>query len=204
MVKKEWSIRTLDREELPGFQPYLLPDTARSLERREKDVLALGLVLGHNACAAAAARLSGESAELTDLFVDEIVRHRGMGGLLLERLMERLAAEGVSRLSASYVLRGEELAAMGRLMFSCGFSAPWRRSRVFRTHSEGFHQDPRLGAASPPNTVRRRMCAPCRRLRRKRWRSSGEGRIFPTTSPPRPFRGGPCLSCVWPWSRMDG
>ena len=112
MVKKEWSIRALDREELPGFQPYLLPDTARSLERREKDVLALGLVLGHNACAAAAARLSGESAELTDLFVDEIVRHRGMGGLLLERLMERLAAEGVSRLSASYVLRGEELAAM--------------------------------------------------------------------------------------------
>ena len=160
MVKKEWSIRTLDREELPGFQPYLLPDTARSLERREKDVLALGLILGHNACAAAAARLSGESAELTDLFVDEIVRHRGMGGLLLERLMERLAAEGGSRLSASYVLRGEELAAMDRLMVSCGFSAPWRRSRVFRTHSEGFHQDPRLGAAfSPQYRTPQDVCA---------------------------------------------
>lgn len=150
MVKKEWSIRTLDREELPGFQPYLLPDTARSLERREKDVLALGLVLGHNACAAAAARLSGESAELTDLFVDETVRRRGAGRLLLEVLMEQLAAAGIIHLSAGYVLRGEELAAMDRLMIRCGFSTPWRRSRVFRTHSEGFHQDARLGAAFSP------------------------------------------------------
>lgn len=156
---KEWSIRTLDRKELPGFRPYLLPDTARSLERREKDVLALGLVLGRNACAATAARLSGETAELTDLFVDETVRRRGMGRLLLERLTERLAAEGIIRLSASYVLRGEELAAMDRLMLSCGFSAPRRRSRVFRTHSEGFHQDPRLGAAfSPQYRTPRDVC----------------------------------------------
>ena len=146
----EWSIRVLDRRELPGFRPYLLPETARSLERQAGDLISIGLVLGCSAVGAAAARLDGGAAELTDLFVDETVRRRGAGRLLLEVLMEQLAAAGIIHLSAGYVLRGEELAAMDRLMIRCGFSTPWRRSRVFRTHSEGFHQDARLGAAFSP------------------------------------------------------
>lgn len=143
----EWNIRVLDRGELPGFQPYLLPETARSLGWRENGLLALGLVTGRNACGAVAARWSGTSAELTDLFVDASVRRRGGGKALLEALLQRLAMAGVTQISADYVLRGEELDAMDQLMDDCGFSAPQRRSRVFRVCSEQFHDDPRLGAA---------------------------------------------------------
>ena len=105
----EWSIRTLDRGELPGFRPYLLPETARGLERRADGLLALGAVTVRSACGAAAVRRSGTSAELTDLFVDASVRRRGAGRALLEELIRRLEAEGATRLSADYVLRGEEL-----------------------------------------------------------------------------------------------
>ena len=143
----EWNIRVLDREELPGFQPYLLPETARSLGWRENGLLALGLVTGRSACGAAAARWSGTSAELTDLFVDASVRRHGGGKTLLEALLQRLAAEGVTQISADYVLRGEELDAMDHLMDICGFSTPQKRSRVFQVRSERFHDDPRLGAA---------------------------------------------------------
>ena len=142
----EWSIRTLDRGELPGFRSYLLPETAR----RADGLLVLGAVTGRSACGAAAVRRSGTSAELTDLFVDASVRRRGAGRALLEELIRRLEAEGVTRLSADYVLRGEELAAMDHLLDTCGFSAPQRRSRVFRVPSERFHDDPRLGAAFSP------------------------------------------------------
>ena len=146
----EWSIRTLDRGELPGFRSYLLPETARGLERRADGLLVLGAVTGRSACGAAAVRRSGTSAELTDLFVDASVRRRGAGRALLEELIRRLEAEGATRLSADYVLRGEELAAMDHLLDTCGFSAPQRRSRVFQVPSERFHDDPRLGAAFSP------------------------------------------------------
>ena len=149
-MAKAWSIRILDRQELPGFRPYLLPETVRGLERGEREWMALGLVTGRNAAGAAAARRSGEMAELTDLFVDETVRRQGGGRLLLEELTERLKAEGVVRLSADYVLRGEGLTAMDQLLCRGGFSTPHRRSRVFRARSEDFHQDPRLGAAFSP------------------------------------------------------
>ena len=112
--------------------------------------MALGAVTVRSACGAAAVRRSGTSAELTDLFVDASVRRRGAGRALLEELIRRLEAEGVTRLSADYVLRGEELAAMDHLLDTCGFSAPQRRSRVFRVPSERSHDDPRLGAAFSP------------------------------------------------------
>lgn len=145
-----WNIRTLDRGELAGFRPYLLPETAQRMEWRADDILVLGAVTGRYAAGAAAVRRYGTSAELTDLFVDASVRRRGAGRALLEELIRRLEAEGVTRLSADYVLRGEELAAMNHLLDTCGFSAPQRRSRVFRTHSERFHDDSRFGGAFSP------------------------------------------------------
>lgn len=145
-----WNIRTLDRRELPGFRPYLLPETVRRMERRADDLLVLGAVTGRSACGAAAVSRYGTTAELTDLFVDASVRRRGAGRALLEELIRRLEAEGATRISADYVLRGEELAAMNHLLDTCGFSVPQRRSRVFRALTERFHDDPRLGAAFSP------------------------------------------------------
>ena len=146
----ELSFRTVDHRELPGFRTYLLPETAEALERREEDRLAVGAVTGRSACAAAAVRLEGREAELTDLFVDASVRGRGAGRLLLEELLRQAEARGAERISADYVLRGGELAAMDRLLTGLGFSAPRRRSRTFLARSEGFHDDPRLGAAFSP------------------------------------------------------
>ena len=146
----ELSFRTVDHRELPGFRTYLLPETAEALERREEDRLAVGAVTGRSACAAAAVRLEGREAELTDLFVDASVRGRGVGRLLLEELLRQVEARGAERISADYVLRGGELAAMDRLLTGLGFSAPRRRSRTFLARSERFHDDPRLGAAFSP------------------------------------------------------
>ncbi len=146
----ELSFRVLDHREISGFRPYLLPDTVEALERRDKELLALGAVTGCSACGAAAVRLSGTSAELTDLFVDGTVRRQGVGRAILEQLLQRLAAEGVVQVSVDYVLHGEALTAMDRLLTRCGFSTPQRRSRVFQTRSDQFHDDPRLGAAFSP------------------------------------------------------
>lgn len=148
MATASVNIRRLDREELPGFRTYLLPETVRALEEEKKELLALGVVTGRHACAACAARIvSSQTAELTDLFVDEAARRRGVGRILLNCLMEQLAREGISRLDADYVLRGEGLAAMDALFSQLGFSAPRLRSRVFLAPSARFHKTPWLRKA---------------------------------------------------------
>ncbi len=127
----EADIRILDRRELPGFRAYLLPQTAAALERGEEGIVALGAVAGPYSCGAAAARVEGAQAELTDLFVDGSVRRQGVGARLLEALAERLAQAGAAELYAGYVLRGEELAAMDGLLVKAGASRPELRSRTF-------------------------------------------------------------------------
>lgn len=146
----EIAIRALDRREVTGFRPYLLPDTAARLEREEEDTLALGAVTGRSACGAVAVRLTESGAELTDLFVDASVRRRGVGGFLLRNLMWGLEQLGVDLLWADYVLRGEELTAMDALLTAEGFDAPRIRSRVYLAPTELFHDVPRVGPAFSP------------------------------------------------------
>lgn len=140
------AIHVLDRRELPGFRPYLLPETIAALERQDPDVLALGAVTGRSSCGAVSARLSRDGmAELTDLFVDGAARRQGVGGRLLDDLQRRLEETSVDGLSADYVLREEELVAMDRLLSSRGFYSAGVRSRVFAAQSSRFHDDKRLG-----------------------------------------------------------
>lgn len=145
------TIRVLDHRELPGFRPYLLPETVAALEQQDPDVLALGAVIGRCSCGAVSARLrKGGLAELTDLFVDGAVRRQGVGGRLLDDLLRRLEETGADGLSASYVLRAEELAAMDGLLSSRGFYSAGTRSRVFAAHSSRFRGDKRLGLCFSP------------------------------------------------------
>lgn len=145
------TIRVLDRRELPGFRSYLLLETIAALERQDPDVLALGAVVGHSSCGAVSARLSRDGmAELTGLFVDGAARRQGVGGRLLDDLKRRLEEIGVDGLSADYVLREEELAAMDGLLSSRGFYSEGTRSRVFAAHSGQFHDDKRLGPCFSP------------------------------------------------------
>jgi len=143
-------LRLLDRRELPGFRPYLLPDAVSRLEADSGQLLALGAVIGRSALGAAAAWLEDGAAELTDLFVDSQARGRGVGGILLDGLLERLQNQGVTLVTADYVLRGGELDAMDALLKSRGFAAPAVRSQTFSTRSGLFKGDRFLGAALTP------------------------------------------------------
>jgi len=140
-------LRPLDRRELPGFRPYLLSDTVSRLETDGGPLLALGAVSGRSALGAAAARLDGAMAELTDLFVDAQARRMGVGGVLLDGLLDRLEEEGAAFVSAGYILRGEELDAMDALLTSRGFAPPAVRSQVFTTRIGQYKGDRLLGSA---------------------------------------------------------
>lgn len=140
-------LRPLDRRELPGFRPYLLPDTLSRLDAGRQNIFALGAVSGRSALGAAAVRLEDGSAELTDLFVDTQARRMGVGGVLLDSLLDRLAELGVSHVTADYALRDQELAAMDALLESRGFTPPSIRSHVFTAQAADFKEDRRLGTA---------------------------------------------------------
>lgn len=146
----ELSIRTLNRRELPGFRPYLLPETAALLEREDPGLLALGAVTGRNSCGAAAACVTEDGAELTGLFVDEAARRRGVGKALLDALLEQMDARGAARVSADYVLEGEQLLAMDILLVSRGFFLPQTRSKVFAVQSADFRREKLLRRAFSP------------------------------------------------------
>lgn len=146
----EFVIRVLDHGELAGFRPYLLPQTAARLERREENLLALGAVTGRSACGAVAALTSGTTAELTDLFVDEAARRQGAGRFLLRSMLNLLTSFGVRTVTADYVLGGEDVNAMDGLLAACGFSQFQSRSRVFQTNSRNFHDSARFSRAFSP------------------------------------------------------
>jgi len=143
----EICIWQLERKNLPGFQPYLMPETVLRLKRGDPGVLALGASSGRYSCGAIAVYLTSETADLTDFFVDSSVRCRGIGSRLLDTLLSRLDGIGRSEVEADYVLRSDELRAMDTLLFSRGFSFPRSRSTVYAIPVEKFMDDRMLGRA---------------------------------------------------------
>lgn len=148
----ELNIRVIDRKQLPGFRPYLLPGTAAALEHSDKNVIAIGAVIGHSACGAVAVRLDGDdSVRLTDLFVDEAIRRRGVGTFLLAQILELLCGtEGLQEVTADYALRAEDLVAMDALLTKHGFSSPVTVARSFRAVSEDYREHSILGRSFTP------------------------------------------------------
>lgn len=143
----EISIWRLNQENLPGFQPYLMPETVLRLQRGDPGVLALGASSGRYSCGAAAAYLTGNETELTDFFVDSAVRRQGIGSQLLDALLGRLDGMGRPQVEADYVLRGGDLLGMDLLLISRGFCMPWTRSKVYAVPSEQLMDDRMLGRA---------------------------------------------------------
>ena len=103
------SCRAVRDEEREVFSQYLLPDAARLL-RTGQDVLLLGAVCGKVACGAAALRFpdpppgadSVRDALLLSLFVDPLVRRRGVGTELLRLALDCARERGAARLRADY------------------------------------------------------------------------------------------------------
>ena len=143
----EISVWRLNQENLPGFQPYLMPETALRLHRGDSGVLALGVSSGRHSCGAVAAYMTDGRAELTDLFVDSAVRRRGIGSRLLDALLSCLDSMGRPQIEADYVLRGGDLLGMDLLLISRGFCMPWTRSKVYAVPSENLLDNRLLGRA---------------------------------------------------------
>lgn len=143
----EISVWRLNQENLPGFQPYLMPETALRLHRGDSGVLALGASSGRHSCGAVAAYMTDGRAELTDLFVDSAVRRRGIGSRLLDALLSCLDSMGRPQIEADYVLRGGDLLGMDLLLISRGFCMPWTRSKVYAVPSENLLGNRLLGRA---------------------------------------------------------
>ena len=124
--RMEISIRRLKQEDLPGFQPYLMPETVLRLSRGDPGVLALGASSGRYSSA---------------------VRRQGIGGRLLDALLARLDSMGRSQVQADYVLRGGGLLGMDILLITRGFCLPWTRSKVYAVPAEKLMDNRVLGRA---------------------------------------------------------
>lgn len=111
----ELSVGPVSPQEQRHFAQYLLPQV-----RQGENTSILGAYAGNLACGAAAVRWEEGTAVLASLFVDPLVRRRGLGGALAD-LALRLAAEKSSPcLSCTYVLDQGELAAMNRIFMRRG------------------------------------------------------------------------------------
>ena len=141
------SFRLLNKQELAAFSQYLLPQAAREGLGGTPPQIVVGALWGRFACGAAAVRCSEDTAELTSLFVDPKVRGQGIGGMLLDQAAAQAAAQGCETLTARYLLAGEELAAMDRLVRRRGKVFPEESPPVYGMDSRRFREHPLLGAA---------------------------------------------------------
>lgn len=136
----DFSFRIIDRYELNGFRSYLTAKSASLIEDCAKNILAVGAVTGRNACGAAAAVVSGNSAEITDLFVDEQIRGKGAGSFLMDILLDTLLGMGIDRIGVNYVMSAEDAAKFGTILKRRGFSEPVERSRVYKAAAQAFSE----------------------------------------------------------------
>ena len=134
----------------PGpFVQYLLPDALDGAQSAADGPSLLGAVLDRSACGAAAVHWHDGWGELRSLFIDPAVRSQGAAGRMVDLLLEEAAKRDAVSLSASYILRGEELAAMDALFLRRG-GTPQPVAPVFSVDSASQHDSRILGAAFRP------------------------------------------------------
>lgn len=174
----QFSFRLVSPKTLAPFRQYLLPYIAREAGQLDSGLTVLGAVWGELACGAAALRRSAETCELVSLFVDPQVRRRGVGGALADLALERSAREGTYFLTASYVLGGEELAAMDALFVRRG-GIPQAVAPVYTMHSAEFHENRLLCAAFRPQFQPASQLCPFSRLKPEQLERLGEEKGIP-------------------------
>ena len=129
------------------FAGYVLPYVRRAIARNAGEACTvLGAMWNGLACGAAVVTWDGEDGTLSSLFVDPKARNRGIGGRLFDLLLEEGARLGKRTLSAPYILKDEELAAMDALVRSRGGEID-TGAPVCGMHSEDFLDSPLIGPA---------------------------------------------------------
>ena len=137
------------------FAGYVLPYVRKSLARLDADVdcTVIGAIWNGLACGAAVVVWDGLDGELRSFFIDPKARGCGVGGHLLDLLLEEGARLGKDDLYVNYILKDSELAAMDALVLRRGgefdSGAP-----VCGMASDDFLDSPLLGPALRPGWKR--------------------------------------------------
>ena len=147
----------------PGpYEQYLLPHVAAEARREPQRFVMLGAAWEQYAAGAAAISPDGKDPDavaLESLFVDPQARGQGAGTALLRRAAEEAALRGAEKLTLDYILGGEELEAMDRIVRSLG-GEPELYLPVYTMDISEFHDSPLVGRAfrpdyrTPENVVR--------------------------------------------------
>ena len=138
----------------PGpYEQYFLPYAAEAARREPERYVMLGAAWKRYAVGAAAVAPDDENpdgARLESLFVDPQMRGRGVGTALLSAAVKAAAARGAETLNVSYILAGEELAAMDRVVRKLGGEPEFYLPAYTMDISE-FHTSRLLGRAFRPD-----------------------------------------------------
>ena len=144
-----FSLRPLDPKRAGPFAQYCLPQALQEANRDGGEMTFLGAVWDQSACGAAAVRWDRDRGVLISLFVDPLVRGRGVAGALLDQLLEEAAHRSVPLLLASYVLREASLTAMDALFLRRGAKVV-PLAPIFEMDSRRYHDSRFLAPAFRP------------------------------------------------------
>jgi GNAT superfamily N-acetyltransferase len=136
------------------FAGYVLPYVRKAVAQAEKEsCTVLGAMWNGLACAAAVVQWDASDGTLLSFFVDPKARGCGVGGHLLDLLIEEGKRLDKEALYVDYILKDEELAAMDALVESRG--GTWDNGApVCGMSSEDFLDSPLLGPALRPGWQR--------------------------------------------------
>lgn len=136
---------------LPLFAPYLLAEAVQALESGADGVAAVGAVMDGRSCAAAAGEDAGDAVRLRSLYVDPLVRRRGIGRAVTDGLCTLFPAGRPVELR--YILPRPETEVMAAFARAVGFGDPREVSRIHRVTLQELGGVPVVCRALQPGFV---------------------------------------------------
>ncbi len=146
----QYSFRLLNEPDLAVFSQYLLPQVVQAIRQQELPWIVVGAIWKQFACGAAALCCYGKKARLASLFIDPQVREQGIGRQLLKTASTLAAEQGCKELVVRYLLSGEELTAMERLLSRHGKMIPENNPFVYGMDSIRYREHPLLKGCLHP------------------------------------------------------
>ena len=146
----EFSYRIIEAADREAFKNYILPDIMEVSAASGGGIIMVGAVAdGKYTCGAAAGVTVDGRAVLYSLYVDEKVRHMGVGTALLGEFLKR--AEGSSGVYVTWTLPEKEFEEAAAFLKANGFDDPYIDRPVYRLESSLMINVPVLGRAFSPN-----------------------------------------------------
>ena len=146
----KFSYRDIDRNNIKAFQNYILPDMVQAATETDDGIIMVGAVAdGKETCGAAAGVIVDDMVMLYSLFVDEKVRHMGIGTALVHEFLQRAGDRAM--IFAMWTLPEKKFEEMSAFMNTCGFGGQYTSCPVYRLEISLMKNVPVLGRAFSPN-----------------------------------------------------